>query len=267
MREHIATHPGHATDDAVSAASSPHMVGHYAGLHGEDRPYTSTVLRTHAARPPVPDDAGDEDIYPTRSPSSVRRYQTDQQPTRTQIRVTQHPVPPRRSALAAPPQHTQDQPRLQRAQPASTPRRFHRLFFVGLVLIVIVAGWLALLWATAWWQVQQDDWHYGRPRTMQIDAVVGHHDSAAHPSHYVALNLHGHTEVIEQQGGDPARTKVYTGPILTPTHALDPVTIRFADVNGDGKPAMILTVDNLQVAFLNDADGFRLARQDEHVNL
>src|SRR2546425_1583080 len=44
-------------------------------------------------------------------------------------------------------------------------------------------------------------WHYGRPRTFQTDAVVGHNDSAASPSHFIAINLNRHVEVIECPGG------------------------------------------------------------------
>src|SRR6266487_4661311 len=50
-----------------------------------------------------------------------------------------------------------------------------------------------------------DIWHYGYPRTYQTDAVVGHGDSLAHPSHFIAINLDGHLEVIELSGGDPKR--------------------------------------------------------------
>ncbi|HET8846357.1 MAG TPA: hypothetical protein VFN35_33150, partial [Ktedonobacteraceae bacterium] len=48
---------------------------------------------------------------------------------------------------------------------------------------------------------------YGTPRTFQIDAVVGHHDGPAHPSHFEGLNLNGQIEVIELHGGDPSHTQ------------------------------------------------------------
>lgn len=56
----------------------------------------------------------------------------------------------------------------------------------------------------------QDDMHYGRPRTYQTDAVVGHnHDSSANPSHFIVLNLHGQIMVIEIAAGDPGKTHLY----------------------------------------------------------
>ncbi len=33
------------------------------------------------------------------------------------------------------------------------------------------------------------------PRTFQVDAVVGHNDSATNPSHFIAMNLNGRIEM------------------------------------------------------------------------
>jgi hypothetical protein len=118
-----------------------------------------------------------------------------------------------------------------------------------------------------WWQVYQDDLHYGRPRTSQIDMVVGHNDSAANPSHFLALNLHGHTQVLELPGGDASKAKVYLGPTLAPGHELDPVTMSFKDVNGDGKLDLVITVDGLRFAFINDNGAFRPPHEGEKVNV
>src|SRR5437868_12181949 len=87
---------------------------------------------------------------------------------------------------------------------ARIPRRirFHWLIFVGVAAIIMIIGWIAFSALASWWQVTQDDWHYGRPRTFQIDAVVGHNDSAANPSHFIALNLNRHIQIIEIPGGD-----------------------------------------------------------------
>ena len=46
------------------------------------------------------------------------------------------------------------------------------------------------------------------------DAVVGHNDSPANPSHFIALNLNRHIVIIELPGADPSKAKIYTGPIL-----------------------------------------------------
>ena len=57
-------------------------------------------------------------------------------------------------------------------------------------------------------------------RTAQLDAVVGHNDSAAHPTHFIFINLHGQIQIIEIQGGDAAKlmsTLVLPFTVLTRT--------------------------------------------------
>src|SRR6266702_6708870 len=75
--------------------------------------------------------------------------------------------------------------------------RFHWLVFVGMAVCTMLVGWILLTMLSQWWQVTTDDWHYGRPRTYQTDQAVGHGDSAAHPSHFIALNIRSHIEIIE----------------------------------------------------------------------
>ncbi|HEY7420026.1 MAG TPA: hypothetical protein VH593_32910, partial [Ktedonobacteraceae bacterium] len=93
-------------------------------------------------------------------------------------------------------------------------RQFHWLFNLGLVLLTMTLVWGILNAVSSWWQITANDWQYGRPRTYQTDQVVGHNDSAQHPSHFIALNLNGHIEVIEFPGGDPTKAKIYIGPVL-----------------------------------------------------
>ena len=109
-----------------------------------------------------------------------------------------------------------------------------------------------------------DDLHYGRPRTFQTDYVVGHNDSQANPSHFIALNLSGRIELIEFPGGDGAHARIYLGPQLYGTGSdLVPVTLSFVDVNGNHLPDMIVHFQNTQIVFINDQGGFRPARPDE----
>src|SRR5579884_2866652 len=79
----------------------------------------------------------------------------------------------------------------------------------------------------AWWQGVQDDWHYGMPRTYQMDAVVGHHhDSAA---------------------------RVYPGPLLTGPHKDEVVvTLSIADVDHDGTPDLIVHVGESEFVLYNN---------------
>lgn len=137
------------------------------------------------------------------------------------------------------------------------PRRLHWLFFTGVAMLVMVLGWIGLSALGSWWQTTQDDWRYGRPRTYQTDAVVGHHDSAVNPSHFIAMNLKRHIIIIEIPGGDVARSVVYNGPtLLGPGQDLTPVTLSFQDLNHDGQPDMLVNIQGNQFIYLNQHGTF-----------
>ena len=92
---------------------------------------------------------------------------------------------------------------------ASTRRRVslraHPLLLLGLGMVAMLVLWTGLSLVIGWWNTTWDDLHYGRPRTFQIDAMVGHNDSPGNPSHFIALNLNGRLEVIEFPGGDASK--------------------------------------------------------------
>jgi hypothetical protein len=147
-------------------------------------------------------------------------------------------------------------------------RRPHWLLLAGLLMLVMLVGWVLLSALAGWWQVTLDDWQYGRPRTFQIDAVVGHNDSSTNKSHFIALNLNRHVEIIEFPGGDPSKARIYVGPVLVgPGQDLAPVTLDFRDVNGDGKPDMIGTVEDSHFVYINENGTFRPARPSDAIRL
>lgn len=195
-----------------------------------------------------------------------------------------HTIPPRRTATrsslpaipALPPAHPslEDDEELTRAtrerlsagrprRAARGPVRLHWLFFSGLALLIMILGWIGLSALGSWWQTTRDDWSYGRPRTYQIDAVVGHHDSARNPSHFIAMNLNRHIVIIEIPGGDVAKSIVYSGPtLLGPGQDLTPVTLSFQDSNHDGQPNMLVNVQGSQFIFLNQHGTFVPSNQN-----
>lgn len=131
---------------------------------------------------------------------------------------------------------------------------------LGICFIVIVVGSVLFNLLGRWWQIQQDDWQYGRPRTYQVDANVGHGTTASPNSHFIAMNLNRRIEVIEVQGDDPAHTKLYVGPSLIGTgEELAPVTLSFEDVNHDGRLDMVLHVGDSTFVFLNTGTDFKPA--------
>jgi len=131
-----------------------------------------------------------------------------------------------------------------------------RLGLTGMVIVACTAALLTLPPAVGHWL---DDRQYGFPRTYQVDAVVGHGDSAAHPSHFIALNLQGQLEVIELPGGNPSKALIYIGPMLYgPGQDEVPLTVSFEDRNHDHEPDLVLHFEGQQVVFLNDGKTFQV---------
>ncbi len=149
--------------------------------------------------------------------------------------------------------------------------RYARRF--PLVAIILGMTMMALLAFTlssigSWWQMHQEDMTYGRPRTFQIDAVVGHNDSAANPSHFIFLNLNRHVIIIELPGGDSSKARIYNGPTLFGDgQDLTPVTAEFKDANGDGRLDMIVHIQDQTLVYLNDGTQFQPLRPGQQVNL
>jgi hypothetical protein len=259
----------------IELEASRQRTGHYAGIHPEDRPRLTDERHPRRFSQREPGDGYDtEDVADGASsvssmPRSARRYApptpAPAQP-RTSIRVQHH-------RASAPPARTQEYPqprtRPQQLSVSVQHQRFHWSVYAGVgmlaCLMLVLAGNIGL----SWFQVKRDDLTYGYPRTYQTDAVVGHDDSPTHPSHFVAINLNGRTTIIEFPGDDPTRATIIAGPTdVNPNAALDPVTLTFKDVNGDGKPDMIVTINGTnRVVYINDHGTFRPLKPGESVNL
>jgi hypothetical protein len=213
---------------------------------------------------PIQRDAieNDDALYTTRLPTSVRRYRTVPPSVDAQDRaITQNMlVQRRRSNMSATTPHTSGITSKAVTTAARNAQKLNRhsllwpviggmVFTIVLIMIIAALG--------SWWQNFQNDLHYGYPRTYQFDAVVGHDDSANHPTHFILINLHGHIEVIEIPGGNAAFTRIYTGPVLYGDgQDLIPVTGEVRDVNGDGKPALILHIQDQRIVLINDGKMF-----------
>jgi len=156
-------------------------------------------------------------------------------------------------------------PHTPRPKQTTRPRsRLHPLFFLGTGMLATLALIAVLSIVTSWFTTTLDDLRYGRPRTFQIDAYVGHNEAPGMPSHFLAVNLHGRIEVIELPGGDASHARIYIGPQLYGSDAdLIPVTLSFIDVNSDKKPDMIINFQGTRVVFINDQGGFRPLRPEE----
>ena len=188
------------------------------------------------------------------TPRSALRHR----PIYESVSTDEAPVVPRASRTASP-QRLKKQIR----SPSSSlspgrnmrPRR-HWLFHVGigmvLALTLVVLGNVALTWISITW----DDLHYGRPRTFQVDAFVGHETTGV-PSHFIALNLRGRIEIIEFPGGDATHARVYLGPQLYGDDAdLVPMTVQFVDTRHDHHPDMLVVFGNSHLVFRNEQGTF-----------
>ena len=136
---------------------------------------------------------------------------------------------------------------------------------LSLALIVVLLN-LILTPLLAWGRIKLDDLRYGRPRTMQTTAFVGHDESHGQPSHFVAMNLERRVIILEMPGGDASKTRTITGPYLFGAgEDLTPVLLRFEDVNADKRLDMLVNVKQEEMVYINDqADSsFRLATPEE----
>lgn len=133
----------------------------------------------------------------------------------------------------------------------------------GIALTALVA-YVLLSAAVQWVQVKMDDMQYGRPRTMQIDAYVGHNEADGVPSHFLAMNLNRRVTIFEMQGGDPAKVSTIIGPYLFGQgEELAPVQISAQDLNDDNKADLVVSVKDEQLLYLNDGATFKLATPEE----
>jgi hypothetical protein len=217
--------------------------------------------------------AEEEEYYVTRPHTSVRRYrQPVQQDTMDDYAPGQMAFLQRRRASGSTPSSSGITSKAIAPSPVTElarPRR-KRAPWLALTLGMLLALGLVLGFNAfgSWWQQHQEDATYGMPRTYQVDAVVGHQDSASKPSHFIFMNINSHVVIVEFPGGDAAHAIIYTGPTLFGSGAnLIPVTGEFRDVNGDGRTDLIVHVQDQTIVFINTGSKFRTLQPGEHVTL
>ena len=206
-----------------------------------------------------------EELY-TRPPRSAVKYQpidpylgslsgVNFKPGSPPTPPNRHAIPARRSAhyqQEQPPQRGRYEETMRREEEVYTEaiqetrsRRHFRpqwLIFIGIAILLMIAGWMALNDLGSWWQAHQDDTTYGNPRTFQIDAVVGHRDSDSNPSHFIALNLKGDIVVIEIPGGNAKKMISYAITTLPGNQGNPPVRLVFQDFDHDGKLDLLVQI-------------------------
>src|SRR5260221_722520 len=135
----------------------------------EARQRSRSPVNTHAAitrdydeEDGYADIDGNGDVWPPPMPASARRYQTglDAVPKRASRVDYYHETP-----LVSRRQSVQER---EVSESGSEPRprrrvQVHWLVFVGVGLILMIAGWMAFSSLGVWLQIHQDDTTYGNP--------------------------------------------------------------------------------------------------------
>jgi hypothetical protein len=138
------------------------------------------------------------------------------------------------------------------------PKKIHWLLYVGVGMIAALALWVTASTLLALGTEKYNDLIYGNPRIFQTDFVVHHNnDSPTHPSHFIALNLHGQVIIVELPAGDPTKSIDYIGPeLIAVGDEKIPITLTFSDVNNDKKVDMIVHIQDKEVHFCNNGTKF-----------
>jgi hypothetical protein len=117
---------------------------------------------------------------------------------------------------------------------------------VGMLLLT-----LAIQLAWNWGTSVYNDIRYGMPRTMQVDAFVGH-ETGKIPSHFIAQNIRGRVIIMEMPGGDVQHVRVIVGPqIIGPNADQVPIVLSFVEHNGDHVPDMVVGFGAMEVWYAN----------------
>ncbi len=216
-----------AWEPPIKRASRPQVSNrqsssHQAALHSEDRPHHTTDTQS---RKPVriiyTDDEDDEGVFTERRmPVVTKRYHTI--PNRTQIREE-----PERVRVA--------------------PMRFF-LIALGVILAAFVLAALIITFFIPALQHWNDDRTYGYPRTTHTRVNLGLGTVQNPYSDFTAENVDGYIYVFEVEETDPSQqrpTVYFIDRFSGPQKDLIAVTsITFIDQNGDGKPDMLVTMEN-----------------------
>lgn len=184
-----------------------------------------------------------------------------------------HTVAQRMVAAAQPRTRPQERPQERtgqaqgqaQGQSISVPKvQARALAMAAGAMLGLLALYVAISGLVAWTQVKLDDFQYGRPRTSQMDAYVGHAEAEGTPSHFIAMNLNRRVTIMELPGGDSTKPATIVGPYLFGQgEDLTPVQMGVQDLNGDGKADLVVSVKNEQLLYLNDGGTFKLATPEE----
>jgi hypothetical protein len=163
---------------------------------------------------------------------ALREQIAEQPPVRRASRYQMPSAPPNYYSQQTEPLYVVEEPR-------KTPWR--RYFVLGMFLFL--AGFLIWnLWIVPIYNNIQTQWHYGDARITLLLADVGH----GGVSTFIAFDNGGQVIVIELPGGSIDHARLYrTGEIVGDNADHRIITLSTQDVNGDGKPDLIIHVEGM----------------------
>ncbi len=207
-----------------------------------ERPATRSVLR-HRPLHVAPAGSGlRRKFVPADVASSVAAVTADEQEQETRIPVRRLPA------------HRQTP-----VSPASRGRQSHPCLFFCLGLGLAILLWVAGVQVVDWGTNALNTLRYGSPRIFQIDAVVGNGDNASHPSHFLAINLHGQVSIIEFPAGNAAKALVLASTTISGPNANQIVpTLQFIDLAHNGQPDLLVNIGGVESLLVNDQGNFQV---------
>ncbi|HET8841351.1 MAG TPA: hypothetical protein VFN35_07775 [Ktedonobacteraceae bacterium] len=148
------------------------------------------------------------------------------------------------------------------ASPRRVGRKRHSLFWLSVGVLLLLALWVGLTQLVSWATTKMNDIRYGYPRVFQLDAVLGHQDSAARPTHLLALNLNGEVLLEEFPGGDLPKARSY---ILASLVGSGSDLLPHQD--RPGQPDLVVEIGDVVSLMVNDQGKFRAPTPAERQQL
>jgi hypothetical protein len=144
---------------------------------------------------------------------------------------------------------------IPRTTGTANQRKHWALVPIGIGMLIVVGVLLiaqrVVIPAADW---TNDQWYYGDSRLTQLDADVGHGGT----SHFIAGYCKAGIVVAEVPYGRPANSRVYVLGGFTGGEMVPVVSLSVQDLNGDGKPDLLVGVEGtaVQAALFNTGAAF-----------